>query len=370
MKEEIASRPSVKSDYRSPGVLGVVFPAIYASILCIFCLIYKVFPGPEFIVLCFFIYAAYSRRSRRFVRDWVPFVSFFLSYEAMYGIVGTLSGIVHVQEPVIAELQMFGSIPTLLLQHLYRTPVLDYLGAFFYSLHFIAPTVFGFLLWKYNPRNYRRYALVLAISTYSALITFLLYPVAPPWFGVKATRILFQVDNNLGMPVYRTIFEYFQSNPFAAFPSLHAMYPWIISLYAMKIKKAKALPVLLFPMGVWFSAVYLGEHYVVDLAGGVIYAMCAFLLVEKLFPPLFQRIRAYQNAQQARDRSSFALRLFALAMRLSESYESSDSASSTHPTGTPFKTFNPQNALIISGSSPVHPEVFAGLRGTFIPFLV
>jgi membrane-associated phospholipid phosphatase len=58
----------------------------------------------------------------------------------------------------------------------------------------------------------------------------------------------------------------------------------LISLYALKIKKAKALPILVFPAGVWFSAVYLGEHYVVDLIGGIIYGTCAFLLVEKLVP--------------------------------------------------------------------------------------
>jgi len=92
------------------------------------------------------------------------------------------------------------------------------------------------------------------------------------------------MDHNLGMPFYRTIFDYVQSDPFAAFPSLHAMYPWLISLYALKIKKTKALLILLFPVGVWFSAVYLGEHYVVDVIGGVIYATCAFFLVEKLIP--------------------------------------------------------------------------------------
>jgi membrane-associated phospholipid phosphatase len=67
------------------------------------------------------------------------------------------------------------------------------------------------------------------------------------------------------------------------------MYPWLISLYALKIKKAKALPVLIFPVGVWFSAVYLGEHYVVDLIGGVIYGTCAFFLAEKLIPLLIRR---------------------------------------------------------------------------------
>jgi membrane-associated phospholipid phosphatase len=290
--------------YHFSRTLGIMGSAIYASILFIFYLVYKVFPGPEFVVLCLFIYAAYNKWSQRFVRDWVPFITLFLSYEAMYGLVGKMAGIVHVLEPIRAELQVFGTIPTLVLQQVYRTPVLDYLGAFFYSLHFIAPCVFAFVLWKYRSKDYWKYTLALAICTYSALITFLIYPVAPPWFGVNATRILFQVDHNLGVPVYHTIFDYIQPNPFAAFPSLHATYPWLISLYALKIKKTKALPILLFPFFVWVSAVYLGEHYVVDVIGGVIYATFAFLLVEKLIPQLFSR---YTHQKELQEKVSVAL---------------------------------------------------------------
>ena len=247
---------------------------------------YDVFPGPEFLVLCFLIYAAYNKRSRRFVKDWVPFVLLFLSYEAMYGMVGNLSHIVHMVEPIDIDLSIFGVVPTLVLQHVLRTNFLDYLGAFFYSLHFIAPTVFAFVLWKYSPRNYWKYTLALALCTYAALVTFLVYPVAPPWFGVNATRVLFDVDHDVGVPVYRTIFDFVQSNPFAAFPSLHSTYPWLIALFALKIKKLRALPILVLPFGIWFSAVYLGEHYVIDVIGGIAYASFAFLFVERIIPRL------------------------------------------------------------------------------------
>jgi membrane-associated phospholipid phosphatase len=289
MTEENPSKSDEKPDYHVSRALGVVLPAVFALILIILCLIYGVIPGPELVVLIFFTYAAYDKRSRRFVRDWAPFVSLFLSYEALDALVPSLSGTVHVVEPIAAELQLFGSIPTLVLQQLCRCTFLDYLGAFFYSLHFIAPVVFAFILWKFRPQNFKGYTLALAIGTYSALLTFLFYPVAPPWYGVGAIRILSQVDTNLGVPFYRTIFDFIQSDPFASFPSLHAMYPWLISLYALKIKKAKALPVLIFPVGVWFSAVYLGEHYVVDLIGGVIYGTCAFFLAEKLIPLFIRR---------------------------------------------------------------------------------
>lgn len=262
--------------------LGRLLPIIYLVVLCIFCIVYNIFPGPDFLVLFFFIYAAFSKRAQRFIKDWIPFIALFFAYEAMRGIADNITGIIHVTELISVELQIFGTIPTLVLQHFYRSPILDWLGAFFYSLHFLIPTVFGFVLWHRSRENYSKYTIALLVSSYSALITILLFPSAPPWFGVKAERILFHIDHEMGIPFYATLFVLIQPNPFAAFPSLHATYPWLVSLYSIKIKRIKALPILIIPLGVCFSAVYLGEHYVIDLLAGIIYSTVAFFLVEKL----------------------------------------------------------------------------------------
>jgi membrane-associated phospholipid phosphatase len=282
---------------RPSSLLAVALPCVYIIAVAIFCLWYQIIPGPEFLVLCFFIYAAYNKWSKKFVKDWIPFLTLFVSYQAMYGLVGAVSGIVHVSEPITAELQLFGSIPTVMLQQLYRAPILDYMGALFYSLHFFAPTIFAFFMWRRSPKDYWKYTVALAVLTYSSLITFLVYPVAPPWFGTTGvTRVLFDVDKNLGVPVYHTIYDLIEPNQFAAFPSLHSAFPWLIALCALKIGKAKALPILVFPFGVWFSAVYLGEHYVVDILGGIIYATIAFFFAEKIIPYVHFKLVSRRNS--------------------------------------------------------------------------
>lgn len=78
--------------------------------------------------------------------------------------------------------------------------------------------------------------------------------------------------------MYRAIYDYIGVNLFAAFPSLHSAIPWLIALSALKTWKKNALPILIFPVMVWFSAVYLGEHYVIDVVGGVVYATLAFIM--------------------------------------------------------------------------------------------
>jgi membrane-associated phospholipid phosphatase len=116
--------------------------------------------------------------------------------------------------------------------------------------------------------------------------------VAPPWIAVPGVmRVLTgSVDVSLGVPVYRTLFDFLSPNLYAAFPSMHSALPFLISLFAIKIWKVKALPILSFPVGVWFSAVYLGEHFVIDVLGGILYAVAAFFVVESVIPFLSKRL--------------------------------------------------------------------------------
>jgi hypothetical protein len=279
-------------DYRSTRFFTVLFPALYLIAVSIFCLEYKIIPGPEFIVLGILIYAGYNQRTWRVLKDWLPFITVFISYEIMYSFVGIISQYNLHGGPYNFDLEMFGQIPSLFLQQTWRMPFLDYMGAFFYSIYFFVPTIFAYILWRESPKNYWKYTVAFGVCTYGALMTFLFYPVAPPWIEVSnVTRILTgSVDVNLGVPVYKTLFDFLSPNLYAAFPSMHSALPWLVFLFAFKIWRWKALPVLSLPVGTWFSAVYLGEHYVVDVLGGIAYATVAFVAVEKILPLLSDRI--------------------------------------------------------------------------------
>ena len=291
-EEKTGQKKDFKFDYRSSRFFALLFPAIYLIAITVFCLIYNIIPGPEFLVLAFLIYAAYNKKSWNFLKDWLPFITVFLSYELMYGIVGSVAQYNLHAGPYDMELGLFGQIPSIFLQQNIRATILDDIGAFFYSLHFFAPTIFAFILWKASPKNYWKYIIAFGICTYGALVTFLFYPVAPPWIAVPdVIRVLtVSVDANIGIPVYRTIFDFLSPNLYAAFPSMHSALPLLISLFSIKIWRKKAIPTLIFPVGVWFSAVYLGEHYVVDVLGGIAYAAIAFLIVEKALPFLSKRV--------------------------------------------------------------------------------
>ena len=302
-KEEDKLKLALKNiNYHSTRFFSLLFSSLYSVAIAIFCINYKIIPGPEFLVLGILIYATYNERTWHAFKDWLPFVTVFVSYEIMYSFIGVISQYNLHGGPLYLDVHMFGQIPSIILQQTIRTPILDYMGAVFYGIYFFVPTVFAYVVWKKSPKNYWKYTVAFGVLTYSALITFLFYPVAPPWHqfntffnpsytGPQVTRILTgSVDVQLHLPVYKTLFDFLSPNLYAAFPSMHSAMPWLVFLYAFKIWKWKSLPVLTIPVGTWFSAVYLGEHYFADVLGGIAYATIAFIAVETILPLLTARI--------------------------------------------------------------------------------
>jgi len=291
-KEKKKFKLDLGFDYRSSRFFALLFPALYLVALTIFCVVYKILPGPEFLLLGFLIYAAYNKKTWNFLKDWLPYITIFVSYQLLYGLVGTVAQNNLHSGPYNFDLQVFGQIPSLTLQQAIRSPVLDYTGAFFYTAYFFVPTAFAYILWRKSPKNYWKYTVAFGVCTYSALVTFLFYPVAPPWLSVpNVTQILTSsVDGSIGLPVYKWLFDFLNPDLYAAFPSMHSALPWLVFLFSFKAWKWKALPILVLPVGTWFSAIYLGEHFFADVLGGIAYASIAFIAVEKLLPLISARV--------------------------------------------------------------------------------
>ena len=229
------------------------------------------------------------KRTRTFILDWIPFLFILISYDFLRGFADNLGGRVHFIELVEAEKALFGGIPTQNLQSLYfnapHITFLDYFATIIYFLHFALPLSFSFILWIYNRSYFKQFTTGILLLSYSAWVTFLIYPAAPPWLAEEkgylsgVTKILDLTLNSfpekLKLP---TIYHQFNPNEVAAMPSLHGAYPLLIFLFAFKFFKLKSLPFLIYIPAVWISLVYLGEHYVVDIIAGALFALIFFLL--------------------------------------------------------------------------------------------
>ena len=85
------------------------------------------------------------------------------------------------------EKKLFGGIPTITLQNLFykegSLSWLDFLSAIFYFLHFALPLAFGYILWLINRKYFKQFVTAILLLSYSAWLTFLIFPAAPPWLA-------------------------------------------------------------------------------------------------------------------------------------------------------------------------------------------
>src|SRR5207245_6059364 len=191
----------------------------------------------------------------------------------------------------LERLISFGQVPTLVLQQAFYHPGhfhpghvswYDIAATMFYFLHFAFPLGLGYLFWVVDRRTFLRFSRALIAMSFAAFLFYLLLPVAPPWKVLPSVVKI--IDHTLptftdipGIPVPATVYHCLTPNQYAAMPSLHAAYPLLGTLFALRLWGRRAWPALVYTACVWLSIVYLGEHYVVDIVGGVIFVLAVFL---------------------------------------------------------------------------------------------
>jgi PAP2 superfamily len=242
------------------------------------------------------------RRARRFLLDWAPFLLLLFSYEFLRGLAGRV-GNVHYLTAIRFDSFVFGTPPTVTLQQRFAHPgslaVWDSLFAVLYLLHFVMPLSFAYLLWLRSHEQFTRFTGAFLLLSYAALVTFLLYPAAPPWLASQA-GYLPEVSERVGTVLSAfpqrfhlpTVYQLFDPNQVAAVPSLHAAYPLLILLFACRFFGLRGLVVAPFVAGVWLAVVYMGEHYVFDILVGALYSLGAFAVAEVLLPRLWRGARS------------------------------------------------------------------------------
>jgi hypothetical protein len=273
-------------------------------------------PDHAFLALVVLSLALGRQKAKQFLIDWLPFIGFWVAYDMMRGVADSVRHVINVVPPFKAELFLFGwlfggQIPAFFVEHFQAVHphalgkvLLDIMGANFYTLHFGAPLILGWIFWHTtnDRRMFYHFVWTLTILNAMALTTFMLYPAAPPWYVYKYGLIqpvgvtvgsagnLVNFDKLIGTNFLQSFWDTFNPNLFAAIPSLHGAYPCVIAFFGMK-KFRKLRPLwLLYPAGTWFSAVYLDEHYIIDLIIGLAYATVAYQFVKRiLYPKAFRR---------------------------------------------------------------------------------
>ncbi|MFN2452553.1 MAG: phosphatase PAP2 family protein [Candidatus Dormibacteria bacterium] len=251
--------------------------------------------SPDYLLVILVPIALLSGRLLGYLRDWVPFVAIFLAYEAMRGIAPKTEIRPHVGDLAGIETGLFlGHDPTAFLQsHIGLSHTLALVCTVVYFCHFIFPLGVGMVLWLVDRTQYLRFIVALVGMSFFCFAIFILFPTAPPWYAHDqgylpgVTKLISSALPSAVSPYYHSL----NPNPVAAFPSMHAAYPLLGALALWRISRRGAVVALGWCLVVWFSVVYLGEHYAVDVLGGIVVALATWALMTRVIAPRVSALR-------------------------------------------------------------------------------
>ena len=249
------------------------------------------------------------RSQLRILVDWIPFVGFLWLYDLTRGIALDFGRPTHVTQPLDAEKWLFhGTVPTQWLQSHFYDPAhahwYDIVVSLTYFSHFIVVWVYAAVLYVRERHRWGQWARRILMLSYAGMITYVLYPAAPPWFAQQyyglipgVSRIATRGWDVLHLHTAAALIAKAQggANDVAAIPSLHAAFTAMLTAFVWpRLGWVGRVLMVLYTLAMAGALVYGGEHYVVDALIG--YAYVAVVLVVAAW---WERMRARQRAARA-----------------------------------------------------------------------
>lgn len=234
-----------------------------------------------FVLLCWFLHPS----SRKFVIAFSAFLFFWIIYDSLRIVHNYEVNSVHIQDLFQMELKYFpapGNMTWNMYWQKYPQPFLDILGGLFYLCWVPVPMLFTAWIWHRDKKQVFQFTYTFLLVNILGFIIYYMYPAAPPWYVAQyGTQFLPHVppdaggllrfDAITGTRLFENMYTE-NANVFAAMPSLHAAYPVVALIQAIRMKVKWLIAIFgILTLGIWFSAVYLNHHYILDiLAGGSI----------------------------------------------------------------------------------------------------
>ena len=267
------------------------------------------------------IWSIGKRRPWEVALDFLPLIAILVAWSYLRGFADSLGMPTWWHPQLDVEKWLFsGNVPTVWLQeHLkaatpqwWEVPV-----AFTYLSFFIVPGVTAAILWLRKRRDFYRWSTRYVVLSFSSYLVFALAPTAPPWAAARctarqvadhpsaphcmATSHFLDTGGLLGLAAHpqpgalpwvqrisvrglteihlnvakiwvsdgRDLFD-----PVASLPSLHAATTLLFAVFMwQRVRRAIRPLLVLYPLMMAFTLVYAGDHYVIDVLIGWVFAV-------------------------------------------------------------------------------------------------
>jgi len=238
-----------------------------------------------------------SKTTRKFILGFSIFIIYWIIFDYMKAFPNYHFNTVHIHSLYNNEKSLFGvNINGMLLTPneyfgRHHTTLLDILSGIFYLCWVPVPLIFAAILFFRNKSLFFQFSLTFFLVNMIGFAVYYIYPAAPPWYVAQKgfhfiastpgnTAGLGRFDAYFGSNIFAGIYSK-SSNVFAAMPSLHASYMLIVLYYGIKGKmKWFNLLFALIMLGIWFSAIYTGHHYILDVLAGILCAISGIILFQ------------------------------------------------------------------------------------------
>jgi hypothetical protein len=226
---------------------------------------------------------------------------------------------VHIRYPIVADRVLgLGELPTVRLQRsLSRTGAagpewrgLDRVLVWTHWSWFMVPHgAVAYILVRHPERFPRAAAMTYAVFNVGASFYWVL-PTAPPWYAAGAEertgegarevrRMMVEYGEHFWRDGWASLYSVFGGNPLAAMPSLHFATSVMAALLLTEVGPVAGALGWTYTATLGFALVYLGEHYLVDLLGGVALTAAVRRLAPRAGPPVARAARAVAALEAA-----------------------------------------------------------------------
>ncbi len=275
---------------------------------------------PEHGLLAFLVAGLFffNGATRRLVVALLPFALFGVSYDWMNLLPNYEVNSVDIQGLYETEKAMFGIataqgvVTPNEFFALHNCSMMDFWAGIFYLCWVPVPIMFGLGLYFTQQRKiYLHFAIVFLFVNIIGFAGYYIHPAAPPWYVAEhgfefisgthgEVAGLGRFDAMTGWAVFDGLYSS-NANVFAAVPSLHSAYMVIAFYYSLRSRCAAWLRVVfgVIMLGIWFTAVYSGHHYIIDVVLGALCAVIGIVVFEKglmkipAYSRFMQRYTAY-----------------------------------------------------------------------------
>lgn len=185
-----------------------------------------------------------------------------------------------IRYPIVSDRAMgFGRLPNTRLQGaLARLPRIGTVNRFLTWVHwlwFLEPYLALLYILLRHPQHFPRAARQMAAVFDIGCAVYFAVPTAPPWWaseqghsGEEVRRIMVEVGEETWGSAWPRMYATLGSNPWAAMPSLHFATSLAAAISLSEAGRGGGTVGWSYALTLGFALVYLGEHYVTDLAAG------------------------------------------------------------------------------------------------------